>query len=434
MWCSSCPGTGDHTEYCPERLFEELGVPVQEDRLSLPWSPSPHSWLFGGLDEFPDLTSSLDLSLFDVDELPDELLDLVSDGRVATETPMPQCNGYATAAGSADQVCTDKNLDGVADNVVTEPDLFAYETSLEDPEGGFPVAIPGWNVSNYEEVDNNVPPSAWPTALEIAEELIREASVLSPRVSGAGCDSTSPARDEALQNVNGPDAPSASTLASSGIIPEAAPTEARYVPEVSSVSEYGVTDLSSSDSDRVLGPSPIQQHWTRAQARSRRMAPSRIAMVRPRPRQASLLRRRRNIPQMWHISTTSPIIQTHSILSRVTDSSGDTLREDMNSQYHMTRTVATQMLTPLYADVQTGMSDQDRPRNVIVIRVGGVLGAMRRNEAAAAIPRTDAPQLGREGTTRPTSVPAPIAPSSPSAEGEGDSTESSSAGTPLLDE
>ena len=82
------------------------------------------------------------------------------------------------------------------------------------------------------------------------------------------------------------------------------------------------------------------------------------------------------------------------------------------------------------------MSDEDRPRQVIVIRVGGILGEMRRNEAAAAatIPRTESPQLGRDGVVRPAGGHGLSDPNSPATGVEEDSTVSSCEGTPLQDE
>jgi hypothetical protein len=453
MWCLSCHGVSEHTEYCPEKLQEDLGFDFQPDQLALPWSPSPNSWLFDGLDTLQDIGPDIDLSLFEDNGLPDELMDWAVSSGEATGGLYPATQSCAVAAGSSSQVCQDGgNLPLVRLSPV-RPSLLAEETSLDEDIGHtlaidgadsaaqgtdmepqvdpFPVIIPGWNVGNYEEIDCEGGPSAWPTANEIADQLIQEAvgPELGPSIDGCSVASSASTGTPSVRDMG--------TMAALPILPQQAqeiPSEGSdYAPVVSPISEGAGSDTSTSNSDKLLGPSRIQQHWSRLQARPRRMSPSRVAMVRPRPRQASLLRRKQNSPQLWQIFTSSPILQTHSILSRIIAANGDTMVEELNSRFNMTRTVSTQTYTPVYADVQTGMTDDDRPRSIIVIRVAGIVGAMQRNEAAHTSV-IETPHLGRE-TASSAGSSAETVETSPATAPQGDSCmESDSTGTPLQDE
>ena len=181
MWCLSCPGEGEHTEYCPGRFLEEFGTPVDHDRLSLPWCPSPTSWLFGNGFDLPELGPDLDLGLLEGDELPEGLMDFVE-----PSVPERRC---AAAAGSASTNCVDQDDSCMDSQQVVIPEAFGDDCLMEDvgPDSGFPVAIPGWNVAGYEEVHDGDTASAWPTATELADSLIQSVEMPQEDGSNLGC-------------------------------------------------------------------------------------------------------------------------------------------------------------------------------------------------------------------------------------------------------
>jgi hypothetical protein len=417
---------------------------MDDGQLALPWVPSPTSWLFGSSEDWPELGPNLDLDLdLDLDlgldlmggnELPDDLLSFLEEG--IKDEAIPNASAVSSVATASHAGVEGESVDtGLIDpDHVPAPLVEEGVMEMDGPGNGFPVAIPGWNVANFEEVGNESSASAWPTATQLADQLIQ--SVPAPSEGGSihGRDESSSSGDgEVLEAVNF----SSLTIRRDGandIATGVSTNSVPYVPDVSTISDSTDTNSAFSETDRVLGPSRIQQHWSRLQARPQRMSASRVAMVRPRPRQASLLRRRRSQPHLWQIFSSSPILQAHSILSRVTDASGDTTIEELNSRFNMSRSVATQTITPVFADVQTGMSDDDRPRNVIVIRVGGVVGAMRRRELVENTPQIETPAVDPEVAVESGEPEGPMEVDNFGDSSGGEATVDSSEGTPLLDE
>jgi hypothetical protein len=110
-----------------------------------------------------------------------------------------------------------------------------------------------------------------------------------------------------------------------------------------------VGDLEESPEEgREVYPSPIQRHWTRTQARrSRRVdrRSDRVAHMRPAPRRDEgpyAIFHRRD-PRVFRVRTTGPVIHTTDIISRVTSPCGSVMEERLGDHVHMARDKATQV-------------------------------------------------------------------------------------------
>jgi hypothetical protein len=99
--------------------------------------------------------------------------------------------------------------------------------------------------------------------------------------------------------------------------------------------------------DKVLPSFRIQRYWTRSQARrikKGKQVPARVAMIRPaQMRQGrQVVIRRRYDPRSFIIRVNAPVIQTNSVISRVTLPDGTMAEENLNGCIFMARTVHTQ--------------------------------------------------------------------------------------------
>jgi hypothetical protein len=235
--------------------------------------------------------------------------------------------------------------------------------------------------------------SMWPSALEIANELItegtaamgREENAVRDRAASGGRRGHRAFYEVVTESPASPD-PEVGIEAVSDAS-DAGERQGTYQPLVSSVTDVPSPKTPPSP-PRLLGPSDGQKYWSKLQSHASR--PQRIAMVRPRVRRRSATARRRHEQRYFRIIAPAPVISTQSILSRVISANGDVAEETMQRRFDIARsratqtvipppavsilrTMSTQTLIPLYADVQTSTSD-DCPANVVVLRVGGIRG------------------------------------------------------------
>jgi hypothetical protein len=97
-----------------------------------------------------------------------------------------------------------------------------------------------------------------------------------------------------------------------------------------------------------LRPSPIQNYWTRIQARrggAVERARGRVAHIRPMPRVGGRLRAyyHRPDPRRFNITTTAPVVRSQEIISRVTSPLGSIAEETLAETARMARHQATQV-------------------------------------------------------------------------------------------
>jgi hypothetical protein len=116
-----------------------------------------------------------------------------------------------------------------------------------------------------------------------------------------------------------------------------------------------------------MGPSAIQDYWTRVQRRrdgQKERNPNRVAVVRPMPRrndQVSVIRRRAD-PRVFRLETRAPVVTTQTIISRVTSPNGSVAQENMNERVAMARNQATQVP---HVDLRS-VATQSAPRGVTI--------------------------------------------------------------------
>ena len=123
----------------------------------------------------------------------------------------------------------------------------------------------------------------------------------------------------------------------------------------------------SPSSLREMGPSAIQDYWSRVQRRrdgQKERNPDRVAVVRPMPRrtgQVSVIRRRAD-PRVFRLETRAPVVTTQTVISRVTSPNGSIAQENMNERVAMARNRATQVPRVYLRSVAT----QNTPRGVTI--------------------------------------------------------------------
>ena len=416
MLCAQCGELDAHEWWCDSLKLQspESWMNIQMDEeIVLPIAASPIDWLLGGDGglgaELPMVVPELDLSNVEGDCFDDKFMALLNDlhaspplGGVQT-VPMP-LEASAQNETSDPRLRTKKAVVTAANGDQWEVDLYASDSSLEDGAAMpniLPVAIPGWNVSVDEDIVDNPTPGLWPNALELANELIHEGSAQ----SAGGAAETTVVGD----GMTGSHVPAYERVWESPASPDEDP-DMDVWSEVSSPGTYEVvyrpvtspiTDVPSPHTppcvDRELGPSQAQKYWSKLQRGQDgrepgcEARPKKIAVVRPQRRRGryALERQRRRYPRVFRIITQAPVIRSQSIISRVITPDGHVAIESMEERFDMarttstqtvfprfetwTRTTATQTYTPLYADVQTGMTETDRPINVVILRLGALI-------------------------------------------------------------
>jgi hypothetical protein len=107
-----------------------------------------------------------------------------------------------------------------------------------------------------------------------------------------------------------------------------------YHPITSPISEVG---------DKVLGPSQIQKYWTRSQTHHNKRG-RRRAMIRPlqlvNGRYVTVRRNYR--PRLFRLGITAPVIQTNTVIAKVTLADGTSSRETLDHRIFMARHAQTQ--------------------------------------------------------------------------------------------
>lgn len=432
MKCQQCHYELGHATWCTilmeGRSLSRWSTPSFGDPLDLPLAPSPVSWLMGDLDDLdvmlPMVDPRLDISWLEGEDMPESFLTLlgpelpvqssentsVEQSRSGQYGAVPNVGGppvavvapYAPSTsrmpheGGANELV--QNTDGPLLAVVaphpSDPsglsrdggmNLYASDSSLGlDDEVSFPTAVPGWNVTRQEEVSTSWAPNPWASPEAIADKLV-----------GAGVEATSsvPALgDHAHYTANveekvvyerisespaSPDAESGEEARSESSV--TAMEEAPYAPIVSPISEGLTPRTPPSPPPRVLEASPIQNYWSRVQAKAKPAAdgrPSRIALIQPKRKAWGPMtahQRRRHAQRVIRIVTQAPVVSSQSILSRTILPDGSMNIETLDTHISMACTRSTQTVTPLFADVQTGIRETDLPHNVVVIRVGSIV-------------------------------------------------------------
>jgi hypothetical protein len=449
------------------------------DLLEAPWESDPNAWFTGADDssgmDLPDILPGLDL-MSKIDDDDDLVNWLQGDANGVVQTPETKVSSETVSHENQVKVDTVVNeVEGVVlevPDVALEVDLYASDASLglegDSPEGGqgsapmdkvmgsapnvrdqgvLPVVIPGWNMPNEPEPLPAPTSGVWSNAFDLACEFIRDGSTSA--VSGdhsyahaqaapSGEYAWRPARSVAAESPASPDMEVgvdaySDTSDYNADIPS-------YRPVVSPITDVPSPRTPPSP-PRLLGPSAAQRYWSNLQSRpsgEKGFQPQRIAMVRPRPRRRTPAHRRISDQRFFRIITPAPVVRSQHIISRVTSPNGHVAEETMNERFDMARdyatqtvfpmqanfvrTVSTQTLIPLFADVQTGMENGDLPRQVIVIRVGGMV---RHGPAVGGLPMSSAVSVPASST---------VTSGSDVTGGQESGQDDGSNGTPLQDE